>query len=230
MNLLVLPGMDGSASLRSAFVAAVAPAVQTKVVAYPPDRPLDYAQLEALVRAEIPQQPFVLVGESFSGPIAISLAATNPPGLRGLVLAGSFARMPIAMPRLLAWLAAIIPLAVLPSRCIVTALLGRTAPDGLGNCLLAVISSVRSSVWRSRLRAVVSVDVVAHLSLIRVPVLYLRPAADRMVPRTAYETIVGANPNVRVVELEGPHFILVARPTESAAEIRRFMREVGFAF
>ena len=230
MSLIILPGMDGTSSLRAAFVAALAPMVEAKVVAYPPDRPLNYAQLESLVRAEIPQRPFVLVGESFSGPVAISLAASNLPGLRGLVLAGSFARSPIAIPRVLALIATFFPMALIPSRFVVTRLLGRAAPSVLGDRLLSAISSVRPDVWRSRLRAVISADVVADLSRIRVPVLYLRPAADRIVPREACDTVVRANPNTQVVELEGPHFILAARPAESAAEVMRFMRRVGVAF
>ena len=76
--------MDGSGSLFVEFIASLGLGVEAIVVSYPTDRPLGYPELETLVRAALPtQRPFVLVGESFSGPIAISLAASSPVGLGG---------------------------------------------------------------------------------------------------------------------------------------------------
>ena len=86
-TLVLLPGMDGSGLFFRDFIAALGPSVRTVVVAYPPDRALDYAALEAIAHQSIPaDQPFILVGESFSGPIAIGLAALWPERLAGLVL------------------------------------------------------------------------------------------------------------------------------------------------
>jgi pimeloyl-ACP methyl ester carboxylesterase len=49
-----------------------------------PDDASDYATCEAIARAALPtDRSYVLLGESFPGPIAVSIAATAPPGLRG---------------------------------------------------------------------------------------------------------------------------------------------------
>ena len=86
MRCIVLPGMDGTGELLSDFVAAMAPAFETEVVAYPRDRILGYEALLELVRPRLPvDEPYLLIGESFSGPIAIRLAASKPPRLAGLV-------------------------------------------------------------------------------------------------------------------------------------------------
>jgi pimeloyl-[acyl-carrier protein] methyl ester esterase len=62
-------------------------------VAYPVDRPLGYVELEGLVRAALPTgRPYVMLGESFSGPIAIRVAADAPAGMVGVVLCVTFAK------------------------------------------------------------------------------------------------------------------------------------------
>ena len=93
ITVVILPGMDGTGIELTDFVAALAPEVEAIVVTYPNDRPMDYAGHEAVARTSLPiDRPFVLLGESYSGPIAISIAASAPPGLIGLVLCCSFAR------------------------------------------------------------------------------------------------------------------------------------------
>jgi hypothetical protein len=45
-----------------------------------PDRPLDCAAREEFTRGRLPwDRPYVILGESFSGPIAVALAAAPPP-------------------------------------------------------------------------------------------------------------------------------------------------------
>src|SRR6516162_3575503 len=95
LRLVLLPGLDGTGLLFRGFLKTLDPAILTAVVSYPPDRDMDHAGLEAVVRASLPtQEPFVLLAESFSGPIAIAIAASRPAGLRGLILSCSFARNP----------------------------------------------------------------------------------------------------------------------------------------
>src|SRR5258706_2862593 len=92
ITALLLPGMDGTGRLFTPLGRALGPRFETRVIAYPRDRVLTYGELGAQIA--LPRGPFVLVAESFSGPIAIALAASRPPGLVGLVLAASFARSP----------------------------------------------------------------------------------------------------------------------------------------
>jgi hypothetical protein len=93
--LVLLPGLDGTGLLFEDFVAALGSDVDVVVARYPTDRPLDYANLEQIARSFIPPNiPFVLLGESFSGPIALSIAASSPPGLLGVIMCCSFARNP----------------------------------------------------------------------------------------------------------------------------------------
>jgi len=93
--IVLLPGMDGTGTLSAEFVTALQPEVEALVVSYPNDPALGYTELERIARSWLPAtRPFLILGESFSGPIAVSIAATQPPGLVGVVLCGSFVRNP----------------------------------------------------------------------------------------------------------------------------------------
>ncbi|MEJ7807867.1 MAG: hypothetical protein WKG03_18345 [Telluria sp.] len=95
VTLVLLPGMDGTGDLFADFVRALGDAVVSLVVSYPAGEALDYAGLTEFARARLPRdRPFVLLGESFSGPVAIALAASRPPGLMALILSCTFARNP----------------------------------------------------------------------------------------------------------------------------------------
>ena len=107
ISLVVLPGLDGTATQLNDFVQALGLAFdQVGVIEYPRDQPLGYTELESLVRSALPtDRQFILLGESFSGPIALSIAASHPVGLAGIVLCASFAKAPIPIFRPFAWLA-----------------------------------------------------------------------------------------------------------------------------
>ena len=83
MTLVLLPGLDGTGDLFSNFVEALSPSLEAKIVRYPADRPLSYVDLFPIALNSIPTKPFVLLGESFSTPLAVRLAATNPSSLKG---------------------------------------------------------------------------------------------------------------------------------------------------
>jgi len=87
-----------------------------QLFAYPLDQPLSYAQLTTYVVERVPNRPFVVLGESFSGPIAIEIAATDHEPLIGS--ASSFARHPL--PAQFAALTRLLDLRWLPKRIIAT--------------------------------------------------------------------------------------------------------------
>ena len=127
--LVILPGLDGTAALHAQFVACLGDVLgPVTVLRYPPDKALDYAALEVLVKAALPSDvPFVLLGESFSGPIALSIAADPPVNLVGLVLSTTFARTPLPFFSPLAPLTRFAPVRALPLALLSWWLLGRWA-------------------------------------------------------------------------------------------------------
>jgi pimeloyl-ACP methyl ester carboxylesterase len=226
-TLVLLPGLDGTGALLSAFRKALDPGISTAVVSYPPAPDIGYAGLVAIARSLLPQDaPFVLLAESFSGPVSLSIAASRPAGLRGLILACSFARNPRPLLAPLAPLVRLLPIRRVPIGLLSWPTLGRLATPALRAQLADVLSRVPPAVVRSRLRAVLEIDVSALLPRIDLPILYLRASDDRLVPRSVGAALTMA-PQTRLIDLEGPHFLLQACPSAAAAVVEAFLHEVA---
>ncbi len=225
ITLVLLPGLDGTGQLFADFAAAFGDEVKVVVVSYPADTALGYAELTSVARSFLPlDQPYFLLAESFSGPIGISIAASAPPGLLGLVLCCSFARNPVPMSGFLRPLLGAFPVAKVPVRLLGVFLLGRFSSPTLLRALGNSLATVCAAALRARARAVLAVDVSAELARIRVPILYLRAAEDRVVPRASSEQVRSCAPQTRLVEFTAPHFLLQVLPLAVAAEVTDFMR------
>lgn len=225
-TLVLLPGMDGTGILFEPFLRELPSDQPVKVVAYPADRPMSYEELETLVRNALPPEgPVVLLGESFSGPIAVSLAAALPERVIGLVLCCTFVRNPRPSLAVLAPLLRLASPQLLPNRLAASLLFGRFKSTHLVSLLGRALSSVHPAVLQSRLRAVAAVDRFATLATVTAPVLYLQASEDALVPATAAQTARRARPAMSVASIEGPHCLLQAKPQEAAAAVCGFVRQ-----
>lgn len=231
MRCVVLPGMDGTGALLDDFIAAMAPRFDTRVIAYPCDRGLGYAELADFVHAQLPTDgPYLLLGESFSGPVAIALASQRPPRLAGLVLCASFARAPrppwspcsaAALPR---W-ATKLPVSSVPTRLVAQAMLGRWSNAHWRARIRATLNAVQPAVLAHRLDAVRTIDATAALSQIDLPMLYLRATRDRLVGRDSLSAIRQVRPQTSYIEIDAPHFMLQACPGQAARAIQQWCDE-----
>jgi pimeloyl-ACP methyl ester carboxylesterase len=224
MHLMLLPGMDGTGKLFEPLLQALPATLNPVVVAYPGDRPCSYAELLPLVEAAIPAgSEFLVLGESFSGPLALMLASRQPPGLRGVVLCASFARCPL--PFFARWFRGLIwPLwfRLAPVWMARRVLLGRHATPALGQILEAALAGVQPAVLASRARMILAVDVGVELQACSVPLLYLAATEDRLVSPRSLAHIRRLCPKVEAETLVGPHLLLQAAPQEAARAIQRF--------
>lgn len=227
-TLVLLPGMDGTGRLFADFVDAIGPEANTVIVSYPPDLALDYGQLEVFARDRLPtDEPFVLLAESFSGPIAVSIAASAPSGLRGLVLCCTFVTSPRPMLKFLKLVTRVIPIGLVPIKLLGFILLGRFSTSAARRALAEVLAQVSPKALRTRLAALFDVNVAGLLAQVRVPVLYLCATEDRVVPRAASRHISELLPEAKVIEIGAPHFLLQSAPAEAAHHVTQFIRNVA---
>lgn len=224
-TLVLLPGMDGTGELFTPFISALGNGCDTIIVTYPSDLPLSYAELETLARQSLPtDRPFVLLGESFSGPIALALTALGLPQQVGLVLCCTFANNPRPLFSRLGFLVNLLPLGLVPAGWLSPWLLGRFSTAVLRTSLTRAINQVSPSVMRARLRSVLNVDVSAQLAQINLPTVYLRATDDRVVPNAASMRITLLNPQVQMTDIKAPHCLLQAAPDEAARRVLEFLR------
>lgn len=189
--------MDGTASLFPPLPAG------DLVLALPQER-LSYDALAERLQGRIPAGA-TLVGESFSGPLAVLLANRVPVGR--VVLVASFVTPP-AM-RWPSWLLRALFSVPPPGPALRMLLLEREATD-LG-ALQTAIASVPADVMADRARRVMEVDVREALGRVDAPVTYLRATRDRVVGAGAADVVRAVRPDAEVVDVDGPHLLLQTR-------------------
>ena len=221
-HLVLLPGLDGTGELFAPLLQALGDDVTTSVVRYGAELTFD-EYVESAGKA-LPEQ-CVVIAESFSGPVAIAVAARHPGKVRCLVLCATFAVSPFRT---------LLQRGAVRSQADVSAE-PATADDG-GSLLfqrrfdivrpspVAVVSTVPPAIMRARLACLAKIDVRALLPRIAAPVLYLRASSDRIVSSRLSRELTSQLPNVTVTEIDGPHLLLQTRPRECAAAIATFIR------
>lgn len=219
--------MDGTGRLFSEFVAALPVTIEAVAVSYPTGRYLSYPELENLVRAICPAaEPFFLMAESFSAPLALKYAATIPGNLQGLILCAGFAASPLRGWRrsLTSLLAPFIFHVTVPNFAAKRWLIGADSAPSLLAAVQAAISCVQPRVLAARLRAVLTCDVRAEAGLISAPILYIRGKQDRLVGAWCLEELRRIRPQIAVTALEGPHLIIQREPRRVAEIVVRFIQ------
>jgi pimeloyl-ACP methyl ester carboxylesterase len=185
---------------------------------------LVYEELELKVRAALPlDRPYVLLGESFSGPIAMRIAACAPVWLDGVILCGTFASNPY--PRL-AWarpFAFLLPIKSLPRWIRAPVMWGSRNPRRAPRTAQRAIASVARAVVRRRIAAILTVDAAPSLERIAIPVLIIYGRCDRVVPYAATASLIALLPGAAVVPIDGPHLLLQACPEECSAAVLKFL-------
>jgi len=222
-----MPGLDGTGILFADFVQAIESEVDCLVMAYPKDEPLGYEELEKRVMRSLPKdRPFVLLGESFAGPLALRIAARNPDGLVGLILCVTFARNPYPM---LGWarpLAAYLPIKSLPRWLRAPLMWGSGSPQRASSQTERAIAGVSVAVIRRRIAELMAADETATLKRIRKPTLVMRATRDRVISKRATLEIAHGISGATLAEVDGPHLLLKTRPDECARVVTSFLRTV----
>jgi pimeloyl-ACP methyl ester carboxylesterase len=225
---VLLPGFDGSGRLYGPLLRAGSDALALRTVSYPPDRALDLAALTALARAALPDggAPWLLAAESFSGPIAVRLAAERPPGLCGLVLAATYLRRPLGPALAAVWAVAgarLLRLGLPPLAARVL-MAGLDAPDAVVEEACAAVAALAPDVAARRAVDALTVDVRADLARVAVPVLYLAPGRDRLLHGGGAGDVLAACPEAEVVRLDTPHMVFQRAPHACLLAMEGFAR------
>src|SRR6267143_1403773 len=226
----VLPGLDGTGQLFAAFLASLPNTFTATVVAYPADKILSYLELRPFVSAAVPKaEPFVLLAESFSAPLAVEFAASNPPNLAGLVICAGFVFKPIAdwsqlaMAALRPWLFRLSA----PRWILEYFLVGRDAPRSLILELRQVLRSVSPDVLSGRVCEALNCDARNALARTKVSLLYVQATQDKLLADSCVNEMKRIKPEMLIAQLAGPHLLLQREPQKVASIVSTYPQEVG---
>jgi len=226
-----MPGIDGTGNMFSSLTSHWCSREPYLCIAYPASLS---ARLEAYVE-HVAQQitsldRVVLVAESFSGPIAILLAAKLGQRLAGLLLCASFATTPH-------------PLVGLARRCPAVLIehgkrqafllrrycVGSNAEPDLVQRLSNTLRGVDSATLTQRLAVLERLDVRSSLRELVAPILLLQAGHERLLSGPAVRNLVVAAPQATVESIDGPHLLLEAKPKVCFQAMARWSAGYDFA-
>jgi hypothetical protein len=219
LTLVLLPGMDGTGLLFGPFLSEMRNKINFEVISYPPDRILTYTELVADVKSKLPTKGhWLLLAESFSGPVGIKVLDSIRHKPLALLLCSSFAKSPVNSPStLLLNLVSNLLFKVKPPRLVVeNFLLGKSANDELIELFYTAIKLVKPDVLAHRLKEILAVDVSVELRRFDVPIFYLQALQDSLVSAQSAEYICKNNSLVTLTKIVGPHLILQRNPSEGS--------------
>lgn len=228
IGLILLPGMDGTGRFFEPLLEHLGDQFSPQVIAYPEESPLGYEDLLQIILQRLPREnPYIVLGESFSGPLALMTAATNPPNLKGVVLVATFVRSP--MPPVLNFLGKLIPapfLSLRPRKYLLNWLLNDKCQENIKDWVLKELPKLRNDVLKARIRSILKVDVTEELVSCPVPIQYIAASEDKIVGEENLELIHFLRGDIKVEVLNGPHIILQCQPLEASRAISSFAKDM----
>lgn len=217
MKLVLLPGMDGTGILFDNFLKHYQG--ETVVIPLPDDKDQNYSLLAEKILADLPDEDFILLVESFSGGLVKPLLEEVGGRMKGIIFVVSFLSPPnkliLALTKLLpAKIFAALPGATVGHRLL---FLGEKAPTALVNQFVKIVQALPQNLLKKRLQAMSELKLPKEL--IDVPAVYIQATEDKLISPEKFSEIEKIFQNVKLYRIDGPHLILQANPEDSAKAI-----------
>ena len=231
MRLILLPAFDGTGAMFRPFLEQLGGGFDALPVAYPEAGPQDYDLLARYVEERlIGDQEYLVLGESFAGPLAYALA-TRPGGkCRGAVFVATYLTNP--SPGVLKVLAALPAkwVSFFVSRAWVMGkiALSRNADRDVARAIAANFGSVDPGAIRRRLQTIGGLG-PRPAGEVPLPCLYIQASKDKLVPAGRLADFQALCPDLEVHRVDGGHFIVQEAPAECARIVVEKFRELTSA-
>jgi pimeloyl-ACP methyl ester carboxylesterase len=224
LTLVLLPGMDGTGKLFDPLLKHLH-GFNLQVVNLPQSGEQDYLSLTDYVKNQLPNNDFILIAESFSGPIAAQLAQLNIEKLKGIVFVATFLSSPNPMLLKLARRLPIKLLSQLPlaKYFIKKLFLGKEAGVSLIKKFQSIVNQVPTKVLKLRMQ--IMQDLEFQLFQSTIPALYIQPSRDRLVDKSKGVEFQQFFELLVLHKIIGPHFILQSHPKECSKIILHFLNQ-----
>ena len=219
MKLILLPGMDGTGLMFRPFTD-IADNHSIDVISYPNEESRKYSDLVGYVKDRLPRdKDFVVIAESYSGPIAYELMKENIPNLKAVIFIASFLENP--RPVLLSFVK-LLPISIIlrlpvPKFIIRRYLFGSDATVRLITEFKTALSKVSPAVLASRLREIPNLKMPDKT--VNYPCCYIGAEEDKLVTSKSIEAFRRVIRNIHIRSVNSPHFLLQSRPEECLKEI-----------
>ena len=223
-----LPGLHGTDDLYGELASCLPDGVETELINLPTKGKQDYKTLTCWLKRHLDDSSArkrVLVAESFSGPLALAYAASQPEGVAAIVLGASFCEAP-HNPGI-----ALLPLRPLfmikpPRKALEHFLIGSDASGEKVRELGNTISTISASTLTKRVRAVLELEEADAPSLPDIPMLILQAKDDNLIPWEAQQRLELRYPDAHVHWIPAPHLIFQRHPEVCMEKMQDFTRSI----
>lgn len=221
-TVVVFPGLDGTGRLTDAFADGDWHGHPVRMVSLPKEGPQDYPSLVRALLPTLPEGRLILIGESFSGPLAMQLAEHERGRVEALILVGGFCASPAPAGL------ALMPLRPLffvppPAHLLKKFMVGADAGKELVELLTMTLQSVPSATFANRARVVLTLAEKDCPVPDDLPVLLLQAQHDALISWEHQSRLERHFPEAEAAWIDGPHLLLFTRPDACRAAITGFL-------
>jgi pimeloyl-ACP methyl ester carboxylesterase len=217
MNILLLPGMDGTGVLFEPFVKAFPNSIDIQVATLIQEKYVNFEEQASALLGQVKNNT-IIVAESYSGLIAHELGKLAPESINHVVFAASF----LERPSILAKFGNLVPKAMLdytlyPKPIVMLVLFGKYRSQYLMRLFERAMADVSLDLLEFRIKQLCNLHKVEHLS--DIPATYLQAEDDRLVSSNAVEVFKKAYIHLNYKTVQGSHFVLQTNPKDTAQEV-----------
>ena len=228
LNAILLPGIDGTGKMYGPLMECLPDWIAPQVMNYPTQRVISYAELTEDILQRLPVTgEFILIAESFAGPLALMLRARIPQRVRALVLACTFLTNPrpwLSIPA--KWLMTDWMLSMEPSKLMAKVFVtGFEISDTMLDKAITIHKEVAPTVTRHRLYDVFNVDVRELYQKCPVPMLHLYGEHDHLILKKSAREFQRLRPDIPSISIDGPHYLYQMRPQQCSEHISAFLQD-----
>lgn len=215
-----MPGLDGTGKLFKPFLNALPLNIRTQVIVYPPDQLLSLSEYALLVEHQLPPGRIVLLAESFSGPVALTLLSKLKKAVETVIFCASFAEPPrpllLQLSPLLAHAGPL--LKSMPDFLLRRFCLGSDTNAEQLALVRDTLATVPPKVLSHRLKLITT-----HHSFLqkhfKIPCHFFQATNDRLVPANSINWFRNHFKPFQLKRLTAAHFLLQVKPWECAKQI-----------
>lgn len=218
---LVFPGMHGNAVLLEDFQQLAPPQFDVFTHELPSDEWRYEHLAEHFDGAVSTHQRCMLIGESFSGPLVVKLAARYPHIVSRVILVASFVTPPTPLlARFLPW--SWLMKFPMSESTVEHWMLGKGHDKAFVNHVRQQVDSAPARTMAGRMRQIIHINATDDLQKLKCPLLYLRATNDRIVPTKCGDRVKELYSECELTSLPGTHLILQTHATEAWEQISQF--------
>jgi len=230
LNAILFPGIDGTGKMYGPLLECLPDWIAPQVMNYPTQRVLSYTELTDDVLRRLPVAgEFIIIAESFAGPLALMLRERVPERVKALVLCGTFLSNPrpwLSIPA--RWLLRDWMLAMEPNKFLGKVFVtGFEISDAMLAKAISIHKEVSPTVIRHRLYDVFAVDVRTLYKQCPAPMLHLYGEHDHLILKHSAREFQRLRPDVPSVSINGPHYLYQMRPQQCSEQIVAFLQQRG---